>query len=115
MTTFNSTTTNPLLRRNPYGTRLAFHESKALLRMKKESPGLRADFEQNKYHEVNYDLAPTKIYKLIEAKKWNAAIERCNSHPYEAKTWVYRSQGGGKVRWKLLPIHIAIIFRAPCH
>jgi len=71
----------------------------------------------SRYHdepEVNYDEAPTELYKLIEAKDWDGASTRVESHPYEAKTWVSRRElTTKKLRWRLLPIHACCIFRAP--
>ncbi len=71
----------------------------------------------SRYHdepEVNYDQGPTELYKRIEEKNWEGAIARLESHPFEAKTWVSRTeQSSQKVRWRLLPIHATCIFRAP--
>lgn len=71
----------------------------------------------SRYHdepEVNYDEGPTPLYRRIEDKDWEGAIARLESHPFEAKTWVSRSeQGSNKIRWRLLPIHATCIFRAP--
>jgi len=71
----------------------------------------------SRYHdepEVNYDDAPTELYKLVEAKDWDGASTRLESHPYEAKTWVSRRElTTQKLRWRLLPIHACCIFRAP--
>jgi ankyrin repeat protein len=70
-----------------------------------------------RYHdepEVDYDEGPTELYHRIEAKQWDAAMQRLESHPFEAKTWVYRREHGSeKVRWRLLPIHATCIFRSP--
>jgi len=71
----------------------------------------------SRYHdepEVNYDEGPTQLYRRIEDKDWEGAIARLESHPFEAKTWVSRTeQGSKKIRWRLLPIHATCIFRAP--
>ena len=63
--------------------------------------------------EVDYDLNPSKLYKLIEAKDWQASILRTRSHPEEAQTWVMRKEQDGKLRWKLLPLHAALILKSP--
>ena len=64
--------------------------------------------------EVNYDEGPTELYRRIEDKDWEGAIARLEQQPYEAKTWVSRTeQGSNKIRWRLLPIHATCIFRAP--
>jgi len=71
-------------------------------------------------HEVNYDVYPTKLIKLVEKKKWEDAIQRCVEKPEEASTWMCRLQevdGKGKkkneLRWRILPIHSAIVLHAP--
>jgi ankyrin repeat protein len=70
-----------------------------------------------RYHdepEVDYDEGPTELYRRIEAKQWDAAMQRLESHPFEAKTWVARKElGTEKTRWRLLPIHATCIFRSP--
>ena len=70
-----------------------------------------------RYHdepEVDYDEGPTELYHRIEAKQWDAAMQRLESHPFEAKTWVSRKEiGTEKTRWRLLPIHATCIFRSP--
>ena len=64
--------------------------------------------------EVDYDRGSTVLYTCIEAKDWEGAISRLETHPFEAKTWVSRTeQGTSKLRWRLLPIHATCIFRAP--
>lgn len=70
--------------------------------------------------EVDYDSTPTVLIKLIERKMWKQAISRCEDYPEEASTWMCRLQevkenSGGKkdVKWKILPIHSAIILHSP--
>jgi ankyrin repeat protein len=65
--------------------------------------------------EVDYDVGPTQLYKFIEGKQWDKAINRIESHPHEAKTWVFRREPANpkKVRWRLLPVHATCIFRSP--
>ena len=72
-------------------------------------------------NEVNYDTYPTVLIKLIERKLWEQTITRCNEVPQEAATWMSRLQEvkdkkNGKeseVRWRILPIHSAIVLHAP--
>lgn len=70
-----------------------------------------------RYHdepEVDYDEGPTELYRRIEAKQWDLAMARLESHPFEAKTWVSRKETNSeKTRWRLLPIHATCIFRSP--
>ena len=68
--------------------------------------------------ECDYDRTPTQLYKLIEHKKWDAAIVRAQSCPEEAATWVCRRDGkkggaGEQIRWRLLPLHATCVFRSP--
>jgi len=65
--------------------------------------------------EVDYDVGPTVLYKLIEGKLWDKAIARIDSHPHESRTWIFRRESSDpkKLRWRLLPIHATCIFRSP--
>jgi hypothetical protein len=74
----------------------------------------------NTSREVDYDATPTVLIKLIERKMWKQAINRCEDYPEEASTWMCRLQevkeqsGEQKdVKWKILPIHSAIILHSP--
>ena len=70
--------------------------------------------------EVDYDTHCTALYRSIEAKEFQRASSRADSHPAEASAWVVRKETKrtgtvrkGDVRWRLLPIHATCIFRAP--
>mmetsp|Transcript_22153 Transcript_22153/g.33725 ORF Transcript_22153/g.33725 Transcript_22153/m.33725 type:complete len:562 (+) Transcript_22153:261-1946(+) len=65
--------------------------------------------------EVDYDLGVTQLYKHIEDKQWDKAISRIDSHPHEARTWIFRRESANpkKIRWRLLPVHATCIFRSP--
>jgi len=78
--------------------------------------------------EVDYDVNPTLLYKFIEQRQWEDAKEHCKVAPREAGTWVVRHEWKNKnadecidyendidkvVRWRMLPIHSAVIFKAP--
>eukprot|EP00567_Pseudictyota_dubia_P005644 CAMPEP_0197445870 /NCGR_PEP_ID=MMETSP1175-20131217/10978_1 /TAXON_ID=1003142 /ORGANISM="Triceratium dubium, Strain CCMP147" /LENGTH=158 /DNA_ID=CAMNT_0042976903 /DNA_START=122 /DNA_END=594 /DNA_ORIENTATION=- len=63
--------------------------------------------------ECDFDKNPTKLYLLIQDKKWDEAARRSSESPPEAYTWVSRRERDGKLRWRLLPLHAAIIFKAP--
>lgn len=63
--------------------------------------------------ECDYDTNPTDLYLAVQRKDWDGAVELASSCPHEASTWVSRKEGDGKLRWRLLPLHAAIIFRAP--
>jgi hypothetical protein len=63
--------------------------------------------------ECDYDTNPTELYLAVQRKDWDAAVERAAAVSQEASTWVSRKEGDGKLRWRLLPLHAAIIFCAP--
>jgi len=90
-----------------------------------ETETAEVENEEKKVNEVNYDVNPSLLYKFIEYKDWKEAIGRCEIAPQEASAWVFRYEEhddddiyyGEKpektVRWRMLPIHCAIIFGAP--
>jgi hypothetical protein len=63
--------------------------------------------------ECDYDANPTELYLAIQRKDWRGAEAICTTDPHDATTWVARRETDGKLRWRLLPLHAAIIFRAP--
>jgi len=67
----------------------------------------------DKMSECDYDTNPSALYSLIQNKKWEKAIARARESTVDCATWVFRKEGDGKLRWRLLPIHAAIIFKAP--
>ena len=62
--------------------------------------------------ECDYDTNPTELYLAIQNKKWDEAVARCAKFPQEAATWVSRRERNNSLRWRLLPLHAAIVFRA---
>jgi hypothetical protein len=63
--------------------------------------------------ECDFDKNPSPLYLSIQNKKWEEAISRAESCPGECKTWTSRKEDDGKLRWRLLPLHAAVIFKAP--
>lgn len=63
--------------------------------------------------ECDFDLDPTELYELLQLRNWEEAIQRCKEHEREARTWVSRKEKDGKLRWRLLPLHAGVIFKAP--
>jgi hypothetical protein len=61
----------------------------------------------------DYDTNATVLYELLESSTWDRARARCRSHPEEVRTWIIRKDKSLSVRWKLLPLHAAIIFQSP--
>jgi hypothetical protein len=62
--------------------------------------------------ERDFDKNPTVLYALVQKKIWAEAVDRARSHPEEASIWVSRREKDGKLRWRLLPLHAAIVFKA---
>lgn len=69
-------------------------------------------YPQAQTFECNFDKDPTKLYLSIQRKQWEEAISSAKSYPQESKIWVSRYEDTGKLRWRLLPLHAAIIFKA---
>jgi len=69
--------------------------------------------EQSGEHVCDYDSSPTQLYELLESSSWERARSWCRSHPEEARTWIVRKDKSHMTRWKLLPLHAAIIFQSP--
>jgi hypothetical protein len=65
--------------------------------------------------ECDYDINPTILYQAIEAKQWEYAISvyTKNQQEEQSSTWVVRKETNGKLRWRLLPLHAAVIFGSP--
>lgn len=72
----------------------------------------RLDTEPAALSERDYDTNPTELYLAIQNKKWDEAVKRCVKFPREAATWVFRRERNNSLRWRLLPLHAAIVFRA---
>ena len=61
----------------------------------------------------DYDHSVTELYEMLESSDWEKACSRCRTHPEDVRTWVSRRDTNGSIRWKLLPLHAAVIFQAP--
>ena len=63
----------------------------------------------------DYDKDATRLYLLLETSEWDMAIESCNTHPNEVKTWIVRHDKSSPSvkRWNLLPLHAAVMFLSP--
>lgn len=77
----------------------------------------KSSYPTNRFHdepEADYDTGATALYRHIENKNWDAALQRLEMAPEEAKTWVSRREhDSNQTRWRLLPLHAVCIFRAP--
>ena len=102
--------------KNKGGSRLSMQANFAMQRRKKESPKLKAKMEATTNHDVDYNDGATELYKHIENHRWREAAERSRSEPFETKIWVYRMDKKNKhILWKMLPLHTAILYRAPVY
>jgi hypothetical protein len=65
--------------------------------------------------ECDYDKNPTVLYQALEARQWDyaAGLFKGSDISKEVATWVVRKETTGKLRWRLLPLHAAIIFGGP--
>ena len=84
--------------------------------------------------EVDFERNPTGLYIAIHTKNWGIALDRASSYPREAGIWVMRMDDGKGsnvvmssprareiptsprqrvVRWRMLPLHAAVLFGAP--
>jgi len=63
---------------------------------------------------TDYDVSPTALFELIESESWSDCIDHLKVYPEEAKTWTIKKHPDGSLKWRLLPIHAAIINDAPC-
>mmetsp|Transcript_2738 Transcript_2738/g.4170 ORF Transcript_2738/g.4170 Transcript_2738/m.4170 type:complete len:608 (+) Transcript_2738:101-1924(+) len=87
--------------------------------------------------EVDFERNPTGLYIAVHTKNWALALQRVGSYPNEAGIWVVRmdddsnksnsgngmsspraksiipSFGKRPIRWRMLPLHAAVLFGAP--
>ena len=64
---------------------------------------------------VDYDTNPSALYKAMQVKNWKVVMDRIDEYPDDVSTWIRRKEKDGSTRWCLLPIHAALIFKAPVH
>lgn len=101
---------------NKGGSRLSMQANIAMRRRKMDSPKLRQKLEQEQHGDADYADGATELYKHLENHRWREASERCRSDPLETKIWVFRKDKRQKtVLWRMLPIHTAILYRAPVY
>ena len=67
--------------------------------------------------ECNYDTDLITLYQALEEQAWIPALDLIEADSQESRdqvrTWVTRYEKNGSVRWSQLPIHAAMIFKAP--
>jgi hypothetical protein len=67
----------------------------------------------DKLAEVDYEKNPTILYQLILKRDWENVILRTRNYDEEARVFVYRCDDQGLLKWRLLPIHCAILHDSP--
>lgn len=70
-------------------------------------------FEKELHKELDFDVNPSELYLMLQRRDWIGATQHLKRNPEEATYWISRKELDGKLRWRLLPIHGAIIFSAP--
>ena len=80
---------------------------------KVDEPDQTPAVAKNQPFERDFDADPTDLYVMIQKKAWKETIEQAQEAPDEVRIWVSRKEQDGRLRWRLLPIHAAIIFKAP--
>jgi hypothetical protein len=80
---------------------------------KTDEPDQSLAVAKNQPFERDFDADPTDLYVIIQKKAWKETVEQAQENPEEARIWVSRQEKDGRLRWRLLPIHAAIIFKAP--
>ncbi|KAL3903267.1 MAG: hypothetical protein SGILL_010510, partial [Bacillariaceae sp.] len=68
--------------------------------------------DEDEPEERDFDKNPTVLYALVQKKIWAEAVDRARDHPEEASIWVSRREKDGKLRWRLLPLHAAIVVKS---
>ena len=65
-------------------------------------------------HEADYDKNPTKLFVLVNKKRWDEALTHLKNKPSESSVWIYKTHTDtNNIRWRLLPLHAALVFKAP--
>lgn len=72
-----------------------------------------AEQEEDETADREFDKNPTVLYALVQKKLWKEAIARAKTNPNEARAFIVRKEKDGSIRWRLLPLHAAIVFKAP--
>ena len=63
--------------------------------------------------EYDFDKEVPELYRSIQNNNWTNCSRLAESNPEQAGCWIFRRETNGNLRWRLLPLHAAIIFKAP--
>jgi hypothetical protein len=61
----------------------------------------------------DYDVEKGELFYHLENKNWSEAALVARRCPEQASYWISRRNLDGSLRWRMLPIHSAIIYDAP--
>lgn len=65
-------------------------------------------------NELDFDDGPTELFMALQRKDWEVARRQAQHAPEQACIWISRKEDDGEtLRWRLLPLHAAMIFGAP--
>ena len=97
-----------------------------------QAKGLDDDNNDGEEESRDYEENPTHLFMYLQQRAWGLAVTQLKKNPEEARVWNYRkvkSEGVStstelvvhdgsspdehKYRWKLLPLHAAIVLGAP--
>jgi hypothetical protein len=87
----------------------SFDPSRAEMTTRSKMPKVNRDGEL----ECDFEKNPTAIYLLIQQQDWDGVEYQAPNFPEEVRTFVYRRNPDGVLKWRLLPIHCAILHDAP--
>lgn len=63
--------------------------------------------------EVDFEKNPTALYQFILKQEWDKVILRAKNFDEEARVFVYRCDDQGLLKWRLLPLHCALLHDSP--
>jgi len=68
------------------------------------------------HNEADFDTNPTALYTYLHKREWDAKPIQISAA--DASTWISRREpatkaGSGELRWRMLPLHAALLFQAP--
>jgi len=89
------------------------YESRSDDSKEKENVDENEKIQKVEVEDRDFDKNPTVLYALVQKKLWKETIARAKKAPGEARAFICRVEKDGRVRWRLLPLHAAIVFKAP--
>ena len=100
---------------NDESDKWALKQSASRMKLMMSAVRRKVVFRKAVEKELDYDVEPSQLYVCLQRRDWVGALARLDSYPEEAGYWIVRKSMTGKIQWKILPIHGAIIFSAPAN